>query len=172
MARTDWNITQSGGQAIVDEGGSKRCRLSGTKLMLWNGRSDLSNCEIVASILMAGDTNTRGGLVLRCDPSENNCYRLRIYGPRSYYLQKIVTGVVTTLATAYSTQAYNTYVKTRFRVDGYQISLQEYLGGQWSLISVIADTEQSLVQGYAGLYGESASTNYFVTFDDITISDR
>jgi len=171
--KIDWNITQLGGQAVVDEGGSKRCRLSGSKLMLWNGRNNLINSEIIASILLGSDTNTRGGLVLRSDSNSNNCYRLRIYGGgRSYYIQKIVNGIVTTLATAYSTQPYNAYVKTRFRVDGYQLSVEEYLSGVWTLIAVIADNEQSIASGYSGLYGESINTNYFITFDNIEISER
>lgn len=172
MTKTDWYITQSGGQAVVDEGGSKRCRLSGSKLMLWNGRSNLANSEVVASILMASTTNTRGGLVLRSDLTNNNCYRLRIFGPRSYYIQKVVNGVVTTLATAYSTRPYNVYTQTRFRVDGYQLSVEEFVSGAWSLVSVIQDSDQSLAIGYAGLYGESVNTDYYVTFDDVAISER
>lgn len=173
MGLTNWNITQSGGQAIVDEGGSKRCRLSGSKLMLWNGRNNLANSEIIASILMAGDTNTRGGLVLRSDITGQNCYRLRIYGGRTYYIQKVANGgIVTTLATAYSSQPYNVYVKTRFRVDGYQLSVEEYINNVWTLVTVIADNEQSIALGYAGLYGESINTNYFITFDNIDVSER
>jgi hypothetical protein len=172
MGLSNWTITQSGGQAIVDEGGSKRCRLSGSKLMLWNGRNNLVNSEVVVSILMGGDTNTRGGLVVRSDSTANNCYRLRIFGPRTYYIQKVVGGVVTTLATAYSTQPYNTYVKTRLRIDGYQLSIEEFISGVWTLVSVIVDNEQSIISGYAGLYGENANTSYFITFDNIEISER
>lgn len=172
MGLSDWNITLPGGQAIVDEGGSKRCRLSGSKLMLWNGRNNLINSEIVASILMGDNGNYRGGLVLRSDINGNNCYRLRVYGARTYYIQKVVAGVVTTLSTAYSTQPYNTYVKTRFRVDGYQLSVEDCIGGVWTLVSVIVDNEQSIISGYSGLYGENANTSYFVTFDNIEISER
>lgn len=172
--KSDWIIQGSGGQAIIDEGGSKRCRLSGTKFMLWNGRNNLENSEIIAMILLGADTNTRGGLFLRSDNSGyQNCYRLRIYGGgRTYYIQKVVNGVVTTLVTAYSTQPYNIYVKTRFRIDGYQLSLEEYIANTWNLIAVIADTEQSLNQGYTGIYGESVNTNYFITFDNLEISER
>jgi len=172
MGLSNWNISLSGGQAIVDESGSKRCRLSGSKLMLWNGRNDLINSEIVSSILMDVSTNNRGGLVLRSDASFNNCYRLRIFGPRTYYIQKIVAGVVTTLATAYSTQPYNAYVKTRFRVDGYQLSVEEYFAGAWVLVSVIMDNEQSILAGYSGIYSENANTAYFITFDNVEIMER
>jgi len=171
MAKTDWYITGAGGQAVIDQGGSKRCQLSGSKLMLWNGRNNLANSEVIASILMAGDTNTRGGLVLRSDLSNNNCYRLRIFGQRTYYVQKVVAGVVTTLSTAYSLQPYNIFVKTRFRVDGYQLSVEEYISGVWTLVTVIVDTEQSILLGYAGLYGESVNTGYFLFFDDVQISE-
>jgi len=172
MAKTDWTITGSGGQAIVDEGGSKRCRLSGSKLMLWTGRSDLANSEVVASLLMGVDTNTRGGLVLRSDPTALNCYRLRVYGPRTYYVQKVVNGAITTLATIVSAQSYYSYIRTRFRVDEYQLSVEEWVGGVWVLVTAIEDTEQSLSQGRAGIYGESASTSYAVTFDEVAISER
>lgn len=171
MAKTDWYITGAGGQAVIDQGGSKRCQLSGSKLMLWNGRNNLVNSEVIASILMAVDTNTRGGLVLRSDLSANNCYRLRIFGPRTYYVQKVVGGVVTTLSTAYSSQPYNIFVKTRFRIDGYQLSIEEYIAGVWTLVSVIVDTEQSIALGYAGFYGESVNTGYSLLFDDVQISE-
>jgi len=172
MAKLDWNISGAGGQAVVDEGGSKRCRLSGYKLMLWNARNNLVNSEVVAYVLMAVDTNTRGGLVLRSDATANSCYRLRVFGPRTYYIQKVVNGTVTTLSTTVSSQPYNIYVKTRFRIDGYQLSIEEYTGGAWVQVAVIIDTEQSLASGYAGLYGESVNTGYFVTFDNIEISER
>ena len=172
MALTNWYITGPGGQSIVDEGGSKRCRLSGFKQMLWNGRSDLVNSEVIASILMGTNNNTRGGILLRSDLSGNNAYRLTIYGPRTYYIQKIVAGVVTTLAIAYSTQAYSIYVKTRFRVDGWQLSVEEWIGGVWVQVAVIVDTEMSVALGYAGLNGESVSTGYYITFDDVAVSER
>jgi hypothetical protein len=172
VATADWYITGPGGQAIVEEGGSKRCRLSGEKLMLWNGRADLINSEVVAQLLTGVNTNTRGGLALRSDLTGSNCYRLRVFGPRTYYVQKVVNGVVTTLATAYSSQPYNVFVKTRFRVDGYQLSVEEFVGGVWNLVSVVQDSEQSVAAGYAGLYGESVSTGYYVTFDDVEIAER
>lgn len=172
MALVDWNITGSGGQAVIDYAGSMRCQLSGQKLMLWNGRDNLANSEIVALIRMGVDTNTRGGLVLRSNLSANSCYRLRIYGKRVYYLQKIVDGVVTTLAAIGSAQPYNIFVKTRFRVDGYQLSVEEWVDGAWQLVSVVEDTGQSLATGYAGLYGESANTGYSWMSDDVEIAER
>jgi hypothetical protein len=172
MSTIDWYITGAGGEAIVNEGGSNRCRLSGSKQMLWNGRANLINSEIIASVLMGSTSNTRGGLLLRSDLSGNNCYRLRIFGERTYYIQKVVSGVITTLATAYSTQPYNVYVKTRFRVDGWQLSIEEWIGGVWVQVTVIIDNEQSVATGYAGLYGESVNTSYYITFDDTTISER
>jgi len=171
MAKTDWYITGAGGQAVIEQGGSKRCQLSGSKLMLWNGRNNLVNSEVIALILMGVDTNTRGGLVLRSDLSANNCYRLRIFGQRTYYVQKVVGGIVTTLSTISSLQPYNIFVKTRFRVDGYQLSVEEYISGAWALVTVIIDTEQSILLGYAGLYGESVNTSYSLLFDDVQISE-
>lgn len=171
MGLADWNITGSGGQAVIDYGGSMRCQLSGHKLMLWNGRDNLANSEVIALIRMGVDTNTRGGLILRSNLSANSCYRLRIYGKRVYYIQKIVDGVVTTLAAVGSMQPYNVFTKTRFRVDGYQLSVEEWIDGAWQLVSVAEDTGQSLATGYAGIYAEGVST-YATMFDDVEIAER
>ena len=172
MALVDWNITGSGGQAVIDYAGSMRCQLSGHKLMLWNGRDDLANSEIIALIRMGVDSNTRGGMVLRSNLSAISCYRLRIYGKRTYYIQKVVDGVVTTLAVVGSAQPYNVFAKTRFRVDGYQLSVEDWVDGAWQLVLVVEDTGQSLATGYAGVYGESATTGYYLIFDDVEIAER
>lgn len=170
---TDWYITGAGGQAIVSEGGSKRCRLTATKQMLWNGRSNLVNSEIVVQNLLNSNNGfAKGGLMLRSDLSGNNCYRLMISYSRAYYIQKVVAGIVTTLAATYSTQSWNVYVKTRLRVDGWQLSVDDWINGAWVQVAVIIDTEQSVAQGYAGLFGASSNADYNVTFDDVAISER
>jgi len=44
-------------------------------------------------------------LVLRSDADIANCYRVLIYGPRQYIVQKVVDGAATTLTTVNSTQS-------------------------------------------------------------------
>lgn len=172
MAKTDWNITGPGGQAIIDQGGSMRCRLSHQKLMLWNGRDNLANSEVVAE-LRPGDSYTfsGGGLVLRSSLTAYDCYRLRVVGPRTCYIQKVVDGLVTTLATVASSQPYNIYVKTRFRVDGFQLSVEEWYDGAWHLLMTVLDTSQALAMGYAGLLGDSVNPSYFFLFDNVEIAE-
>lgn len=172
MALADWNITGPGAVAVIDYAGSMRCQLTHIKLMLWNGRDNLANSEVVAEIRTGIDTNTRGGLVLRSNLSAYSCYRLRIFGKRTYYIQKVVDGVVTTLATVGSTLPYHVFAKTRFRVDGYQLSVEEWIDGAWQLLSAVTDTGQSLATGYAGIYTEMAIVTYAIIFDNVEIAER
>jgi hypothetical protein len=173
MAIGDWDISGDGGQSVFDEGGSMRCKLTGVKLMLWNGRDDLGDSEVVADIKMSStNTNCRGGLILRSNASGLTAYKMENYGNRDYYIRKVVNGVVTTLGIANSDQAYNIFVKTRFRIDGYQLSIEEWIDGDWELLSVVEDTSQAIDQGYAGLFGSSVNTGYFITFDNVEISEK
>ena len=171
MAKADWTITGSGGVGVVDYGGSMRCQLTTSKLMLWNGRNNLTDSEIIAEIRMGNNSNTRGGLILRSNELASDCYRLRIYGARIYYIDKIVSGILTSLSSVSSAQPWNIFVKTRFRVDGHQLSVEEYTGGQWNLIDVVEDTEKSHASGYAGLVGISV-TGYSLMFDNVEISEK
>jgi hypothetical protein len=174
MARTDWNITGTGGIAIIDETGSKRCQLTGTKLMLWNGRSDLINVEIICeSKYSTSNTNAGGAVVLRSDATANNCYRLVIYGAttRTYYIQKVVAGVVTNLGSYTSTIGYSIYGKTRFRVDGYQLSVDEWESGAWVNRITIDDTSQACTTGYVGLMGYSTA-GYYVVYDNVEVREK
>lgn len=172
--KSNWNISGTGGCAVIDDGGSKRCQLSGIKLLLWNARSNLQDVEVKADfrVWLDNSTNNRGGMVLRSDALGNNCYRLLVYGPRTYYIQKVVNGIATTLAQVASTQAYNIYVKTRFRIDGYQLSVEEYTGGQWNLVLMAQDSEQTFQSGYAGIHGQNVNSSYSVVFDNVEISEK
>ena len=173
MAKADWNITGDGGITIIEETGSKRCMLSGTKQMLWKERNNLTDAEVIANIKFnLGSTNERGGLLLRSNSAISRCYRLFIYGNRTYYIQRIVDGVVTTLGQADSSQAYNIYVKIRFRIDGYQLSVEEYINGEWTLIAMAQDTNQSFTEGYCGIFGASVNSSYSIIFDDIEIGEK
>lgn len=175
MSKSDWDITGTGGMSIIDEGGSKRCRLSASKLMLWNGCSTCTNYEVVADINIFNSTNFRGGLVLRCNAAGSTMYRLRIYGAstyRIYYIDKLVNGVNTVLGQVNSSHPYNTYVKTRFRIDGFQLSVEEWVNGAWELITMVEDTSQAIGSGYCGLHGCSANSSYYISFDNIEINKK
>jgi len=172
MSKSDWDITGDGGIGIVEVGGSKRCRLTYRKLMLWNGNSGLTDHEVIVEIQMGSSTNTRGGIVLRSNESGTTAYRLRMYGPRTYYIQKVVDGAVTVLAIVGSSRAWNEFVKTRFKVDGFQLSVEEWDEGEWKLIASVEDTSQAVISGAAGLYGESVNSDYYVTFDNVEIKEK
>ena len=178
MAKSNWDISGGGGQAVIDVDGSKRCQLSGIKYMLWNGRDNVVNAEIVATIKPWTNENSarqKGGMLLRCDISIMNYYRLLAYAYtnyRVYYITRVINGVATTLSSIISYQAYNIHVKTRFRIDGWQISVEEYTGGSWNLITTIEDTDHTITSGYVGLCGINYNTGYSFLFDDIEISER
>lgn len=171
MAKINWDITGTGGQAVIDEGGSKRCQLVGQKQMLWNGRNNLANSEIISDVKLG--SSGIGGLTIRSDASGLNCYRVRIaYGTtRVYYVEKVVAGVATSLAAIASTQSYNIYVKTRFRIDGWQLSLEEWTGSAWLVVITVEETSHQFSSGYAGLLGQSSSI-YVALFDNVSISER
>jgi hypothetical protein len=174
--KIDWLITGSGGQAVVDEGGSKRCQLTASKLMLWTTRNNLINADIVGLIkLVQVSGNIYSGFVLRCDNTCNNAYYCRITCTSSYkvyQLYRIVNGVYTLLATVNSADSPSVYTKVRFRVDGNQISIEEYNAGtgNYNLIQLVTDTYIT-VGGYAGLKSDSVS-GYSMLYDDIIISER
>ena len=178
MAKSDFLISGSGGQAIIEVDGSKRCQLSGTKYLLWNGRNNLVNAEVIALIKPYTNQNSgyqRGGMLLRCDENILNYYRLLTYAYtnyRTYYIHRVINGVGTLLGQVTSYKAYNIYTKTRFRVDGYQLSIDEYNSGEWGLIATIEDTDHSLISGYAGICGVNYSGSYHFLFDDLEIGER
>ena len=178
MSKSNFNITGSGGQAVIEIEGSKRCQLSGTKYLLWNERNDLVNAEVISLIkpyLAQNSGYQRGGMLLRCDESILNYYRLLAYAYtnyRIYYIHRVVNGVATLLTQVISHQAYNIYTKTRFRIDGYQLSIDEYTNGQWNLIATVEDSDHSLISGYAGICGVNYSGSYSFLFDDLEIGER
>lgn len=173
MAKDDWDISGDGGISIIEDGGSKRCRLTYHKLMLWNGNSELTDCEIIANIQMGSNSNCRGGLILRSNESGQTAYRLWILGKRTYYIQKIIDGTITNLASNIaSTRAYSEYVKTRFRIDGFQISIEEWDEGEWQLVTMVEDTSQAIINGYVGLWGNSVNSSYYITFDNVEINKK
>ena len=175
MGKTDWNITGDGGISVIEEGGSKRCRLSANKLMLWNENSTCTDFEVVADIKLGANTNYRGGITLRSDESGSSMYRLRIHGAsiyRTYYIDKLVNGVNTILGQVNSYHPYNTYVRTKFKVDGFQLSVEEWIDGAWVLALVIEDTSQAILSGYCGIFGTSVNSSYYITFDNIEMNKK
>ncbi|MCK4328491.1 hypothetical protein KAX02_01485, partial [candidate division WOR-3 bacterium] len=175
-SKVDWQITGTGGISIIEEGGSKRCRLSASKLMLWKGCITCEDYEVAADINILHTTNSRGGLVLRSNDAGSTMYRLRVYGKnttqRTYYIDKIVDGVNTVLGEVISNHPYGTFVKTRFRIDGFQLSVEEWLNGAWELVTMVEDTSKAIVSGYCGLAGYSANSSYYITFDNIEINKK
>jgi len=176
--KSDWILSGSGGQSVIDIGGSKRLQLSGSKQMLWNGRDNLANSEVIALIKPYTNENggrQRGGMLLRCDSSILNYYQVICYAYtnyRTYYIYRVINGVATLLSQVTSYQAYNIYQKTRFRIDGWQLSIDEYSSGQWNLITTIEDTDHSITSGYAGLIGANYNGSYSFLFDDVQIGER
>lgn len=167
--RADWNITGSGECAILSESGSMRCRLTNAVLMLWNGNNNLANSEIVADLkLTANSSSPIGCFILRSDENGSNCYRMRQNGVRTVSIERVVNGVATVLGSTTSTQQGTTWVRTRFRVDQFQLSVEEYLSGSWVLLLFVTDTQQSRSAGYSGI--SSLSTSGFgAWFDNISI---
>jgi hypothetical protein len=178
MAKINWDITGIGGQAVIDESGSKRCQLTGTKLMLWNGKSTLANCEVISDIKLYGVAGyNQGGIILRSNASGNNCYMfIRSYATggigKNCYIYKIVNSVVTQIAFATTTFEYYTWVKTRVRIDGWQISVDEWINGAWIQLMLVEETTHQFANGYAGLIGTSTNVVGSILFDNIGISER
>ena len=177
MAKINWDISGEGGQAIIEEAGSKRCQLSGKKLMLWNGKSDLVNCELITDIRLFGTAGyCRGGVMLRSDGSELNGYACtRVYksGANSEYLiYKVVGGVWTQIAQADSNFGWTEWARTRIRIDGWQISVDEWFGGDWFQAVLIEETIHQHASGYIGLIGTSTNIVGSILFDNVEISER
>jgi len=173
MAKINWDITGTGGQGIIIESGSKRCELSGTKLMLWNGKSNLANCEVIVESKLYGTAGyNQGGVTLRCNAVGNNCYQFIRGYDKNCYIYKVVAGVVTQIAFVTTTFAWNTWVKTRVRIDGWQISVDEWIGGAWVQLMLIEETAHQFTTGYAGLVGTNTSVIGSILFDNVEISER
>lgn len=171
--KSQWLIQGAGGQSIIDEGGSKRCQLTASKWMLWNERNNLLNAEIIGLIRVGSNTNYVGGFLLRCDISANNHYNLRVScngNVKTYNLYRFLNGVATLLANSNSSEVYGVYTKVRFRVDGNQISVEEYILGTWVLIQLVTDSFVT-VAGYAGINSGSLA-GYSVQFDNIEINEK
>lgn len=174
MAKADWNITGSGGMSVVSDAGSNRLQLQAVKLVLYNGNSSLLNAEIIADIKMySASANQGAGFVLRSNPTGDDCYFLRINGNgyvRTYSIYRMVSGTSILLTTINSTQLPGIYVRTRFRIDGDQISVEEYLSGEWVLITLVSDTVITS-PGYAGLRSNGVS-GYWIQYDNIEIGEK
>ena len=173
MAKSNWDISGVGGQGVIIESGSKRCELSGKKLMLYNGTPSLVNCELIADIKLYGTAGyNEGGIILRSDGTENNGYRFRRAYNNKCYLEKIVSGVVTQLAYVTTDFAWTEWVRTRVRIDGWQISVDEWIDGEWSQLMLVEETTHQHVSGYIGLIG--TNTNYIgsILYDNVDISEK
>ena len=182
MGLSDWNISGDGGQSIVNVDDSMRCILTYKKLMLYNGRSDLNDSEVTFSIkgytIHPGFYRAIGGSVLRMDSDGLNGYKIvvgiRFSSPnRMYSVYRVVNGVATLLNQIPSLSAYNEYIKTRIRIDGWKISIHEWdtVTSLWKLIALEEDDLHSFSSGYAGIIGDSLAT-YSVSFNNIEIKEK
>lgn len=173
MAKSNWNISGSGDQSVIIESGSKRCELFGEKLCLYNGASSLANCQLIADIKLYGTNGyNQGGIILRSDGTKNNAYVFVRKYNNAYYLYKIVNGVWTQMAYAPSTFAYNIWVRTRVRIDGWQISVDEWIEGAWSQIMLINEPSHQHVSGFIGLIGTNTNVIGSILFDNIDIEEK
>lgn len=173
--RTDWTITGVGLVTIINDEISNRCQLSYNTNMTWNGNNQLVNCEIIADVKVTDPraAYSRAALVLRSDISILNCYLLLFDSPNIYYLCRIVNGVSTILFTFHSTFDYNVFRTIRFRIDGYQLSVHEYINGSWVQSILLVDNNQTLVSGKVGISNWGQSTNSLtVLFDNVNINQR
>lgn len=174
MGKSDWDINGPGGQGIIDDAGSMRCQLTATKNMTWNGDVALTDSEVITEIKL-NSTNgySRVGPVLRADETCENGYFCLAYGyaTKRYYIFKVVDGVKTQLAYFVSEFASSLYTKIRFRIDGYQLSIEEWKEGDWVVIGIIEDTDETHPSGRAGLRGESLTT-YYGLFDNVEIGEK
>lgn len=174
MAKTDWDIGGDGGQSIAAVGESLCCELSGIKWILWNGNSGLTDAEIIADIRLYGTNGyNQGGLLLRsgADPTWN-CYRFRRKYKNLCYIDVIVNGVVTQLAYATTNFTYDQWIRTRFRMDGWQISVDEWYASAWQQLMLIEETGNHHLSGYVGLMGTNTHTVGSVLFDNVEIAEK
>lgn len=174
--RSDWNILGNGLVTIINDGVSYRCQISNNTTMLWNGNQQLTNCEIISDVKMIDFVANRsnGGLILRSDAGSvlSNCYWLFITSPNKYTLYRTVSAQATLLATYNSLIDYNVFRTIRFRIDGFTISVDEYINGSWVNRILVVDNVQTLTAGRAGVCGWSGSASYNILFDNININQR
>ena len=178
MAKNNWDISGDGGQSVVIESGSKRCELDGKKLMLYNGASSLADCELTTDIKLYGTAGyCQGGVILRADAEGNNGYVFeRSYvgtgGGKSYLIWKIVNGVWTQLSYILTDFTWATWVRTRVRIDGWQISVDEWVSGEWSQIMLLEETSHQHTSGYIGLIGTSTNAIGSILYDNVDIGEK
>lgn len=177
MAKINWDISGTGGQAVIIESSSKRCELSGNKLCLYNGASSLANCQLIADIKLYGTAGYNGGgIILRSDGTRNNGYAFvrRYYGGdhgsgTACNIYKIVNGVWTQIAIAYTTFSWVTWIRTRVRIDGWQISVDEWIEGAWSQLMLVDETSHQHASGFIGLIGTSTNVVGSILYDNVDI---
>lgn len=177
MARTDWDIYGTGLQSIVDVDGSLRCQLAGLEWMLYNGVIDLGDSQIIADMRRYGDYSvSQGGLLLRADATLENCYYLQrqVVAPGDgYRLTRHVDTVMTILWQGSLGHAPEDWVRVRFRIDGWQLSVYEWVAGEWSEVVLVNDLDEAHVSGYVGLFGLNTNNPAgMMLYDNIEIAEK
>lgn len=174
MSYADWDFYGPDDQLLIDHQGSMRCQLAGLKWMLYNGTPALVDSEIIADIRRYGVMgSSRGGLVLRFDVDLMNCYYLErdlVGGSDGYFLRKLVAGVRTLLWSGAMGHAAEDWARVRFRIDGWHLSVHEWINGDWQGKALVEDLTQAHASGYAGLLGANDDLNASVLFDNIEIA--
>lgn len=168
--RTDWSLIGTGTLSIVTDAGSKRASLNGLLTCLWNGNPLLTDSYIIGDLKFGSNASPslNGGFILHANSTAASCYRLYITALRNYVVQKVINGNAQNLVTFQSSQAYNDYIKTRFKIIGHQITVEEYVAGQWNLVCAAIDNDTQLASGYAGFF-DSGYAGYNILFDNIEI---
>lgn len=175
MSYLDWDIYGAGVQSIIDLELSKRCKLAGLEWMLYNGEAALVDSQIIADFRRYGALQySEGGFVLRSDINLTNCYYLQrsITPADGWLLTKVVAGVRMDLWSAPTTHAPEDWVRVRFRIDGWQLAVHEWIDGTWEGIVLVEDTEQSHASGHAGLFGANPDPTGSMLFDNVEIATK
>ena len=168
--KTDWTITGSGSISIIEHTGSKRLQILGEKLVLWNGNDHLINSEIIVDTRAVDPWKRFGGLALRSNSNGLNMYKLYMTNG-SFTIYRVVNGVATALSMFSPIASYLTWRKLRFRIDDWQLSVEEYSGDNWVLLSAIEDQTQAHSSGSIGFVGIVSSMSGWL-YDNVEIGEK
>lgn len=174
MSRINWDIYGLGLQSIVNVDGSMRCQLAGLEWMLYNGDVALEDSQIIADIRRYGNyTYSQGGLILRSDVDLMNCYYFQREPNDDYRLTRHVGGAFTILWTGSLGHTPDQWARLRFRIEGWQLSVYEWVAGAWSEVVIVSDLVQAHTSGYVGLFGaNSAQPTGMMLFDNIEVAKK
>ena len=143
--------------------------------MLYNGATSLIDCELIVDIKLYGTPGyCQGGVIFRSNAEGTNGYafirsHVGVGGGKACYVYKIVDNVWTQLTYVTTTFTWDVWVRTRVRMDGWQISIDEWIDGAWSQLKLIEETTHQHALGYIGLIGTSTNAIGSILFDNVDI---